>query len=323
MSDFRVVTTKIAAADADAMWDTVHVKVVGAARDADVPLNATPAEVKSVLGKKTVSEYQEVWSFLRRRGVKSKIRDEAACPGCGAPLELGASMRCKFCNAVSNSGEHDWVLAEITQPEEWSPADSSGDAAGLADIRARDPAISRQELEDRASVLFWKWIEASATRKNEVLNRFGLTPGALHADPRPLFTIAVGSSDVRYVNAGAALPNAMDQATLDIRWSAAASPDGEPQPHTAMVIMARLATAVSKRGLSSLDCPNCGGPLAESDAPTCTYCGEALTGGKNDWVLLSVMDQESPPSSDDSDDGDDGDGGLVGDIVNTIVNNDD
>ena len=68
--------------------------------------------------------YEEVWSFLRKRGSKSKNGVpalEGRCPNCGADLPVSDVVRCEYCKAVVNSGEHDWVLAEITQPEEWRP----------------------------------------------------------------------------------------------------------------------------------------------------------------------------------------------------------
>ena len=39
-------------------------------------------------------------------------------------------LHLEFCKAVVNSGEHDWVLAEITQPEEWRPT-ATDRACGL------------------------------------------------------------------------------------------------------------------------------------------------------------------------------------------------
>ncbi|MCU1281147.1 MAG: hypothetical protein JWM53_4693, partial [bacterium] len=51
---------------------------------------------------------------------------------------------------------------------------------------------------------------------------------------------------------------------------------------------ARASNATSKGGLNSLDCPNCRGPLADSDLAKCNFCGEPLAGGKHEWSLEAV-----------------------------------
>jgi hypothetical protein len=195
-----------------------------------------------------------------------------------------------------NSGEHDWVLAEITQPEEWRSEAVEGEVAGLEELRQRDPSVSRQELEDRASVIFWKWIEARSTGKREKLARFSVLPptsqGAaesLGLQPAKLDKVAVGSAEVQ----GVEEVEGQVRVPVEIRWSAGI--DGRPPVGMVhLFVLARASTATSKRGLSSLDCPACGGQLAESDAVTCSYCGEQLGGGKHEWALLAVMEGELP-----------------------------
>ena len=81
-----------------------------------------------------------------------------------------------------------------------------------------------------------------------------------------------------------------DRASLEVRWSAAIN-DQPPENHRHVFVLGRAAAARSKRGLSSLDCPNCGGPLANSDEVTCRYCNTALTGGKLEWALLEVSER--------------------------------
>src|ERR1019366_1217820 len=52
----------------------------------------------------------------------------------------------------------DWVLAEITQLVEWRPRMRRADAIDA--LHARDPGVAREVLEDRASYVFWKWVQA-------------------------------------------------------------------------------------------------------------------------------------------------------------------
>jgi hypothetical protein len=306
MADWKVVSAEILSAEADDLWDTVQVKVVGEARDADVPLNLDAAAAERKVRSAPLTQYHEVWSFVRRRGQQSKQGVpalEGRCPGCGADMPISDAVRCEYCNAIVNSGEHDWVLAEITQPEEWSSEIAQWEVDGLDELRERDATISRQELEDRASVIFWKWIEARATGKASKLARFCMQPpqigdGNYYLTQAKLQQVAVGSSEVAQIVCGAA--GGIDQVLVEIRWSAGVN-GAEPKNMLHLFTLARSFEATSKRRLASLDCTNCGGPLAGSDAATCDYCGETLSGGKHEWVLAGVQEYTQTEESGDED----------------------
>lgn len=296
MVDWHVLSAEMLSAESDTNWDTIHVKVVGEARDADVAIQLQDEAATQQARKAPLKAYQEIWSFIRRRGKLSKNGVPAAegqCPSCGATLPLSNTVRCDHCQAIVNSGEHDFVLAEITQPEEWSPYGSTQMIPGLAELQERDSLVSRQELEDRASVIFWKWIEATCTGNKQKLARFCLdsldtvtTQEKLQIDQKlQLSQIAVGSSEVIYVVPHGEDP--LDRVWVEIRWSASVQ-SSEPQPFHHVLTLARSGQVQSKRGLSSLDCPVCGGPLAESDVVTCDYCGETLSGGKHEWALAEI-----------------------------------
>ena len=306
MADWRVVSADLLAAVADQQWDTVHVKIVGEARDRDVAVTLSPSEALAQTKKAELSQYHEVWSFVRRRGKHSKKGIpalEGKCPSCGADLPLGEVVKCEYCKALVNSGEHDWVLAEITQPEEWRADPAVGEISGLSELRERDVSVSRQEIEDRASVIFWKWIEAKATKKHDKLNRFCVSPPSspsevaeLELGPAQLSQVAVGSAELESVLTG----GEQDYAYVEIMWSA--SVDGkEPQSFTHVFALGRSANAKSRNGLSSLDCSECGGPLAGSDAVTCQYCGTRLSGGKREWALFAVEGGVADDGDEDTD----------------------
>jgi hypothetical protein len=196
------------------------------------------------------------------------------------------------------------VLAEITQPEEWMPGAALDKIPGMAELRQRDSTVSRQELEDRASVIFWKWIEARATGKLENLTRFCLAkpdPATLGVVKAQISAPTVGSSEVVKVVAGnPGQEGAMDLAQIEIRWSAGI--DGKaPEGMIHVLALQRLSSVQSKRSMSALDCPVCAGPLPESDAAFCAYCGEQLMGGKHEWALAAVVEGEYVPDDLDED----------------------
>jgi hypothetical protein len=287
MADWSVVGCELLAAESDAKWDTVHVKMVGQARDADVPASLSAQQAADKARHAPLQRYEEVWSFLRRRGSKTKDGVPALqgrCPNCGADLPISEVVRCEYCKAVVNSGEHDWVLAEITQPEEWRPWMTNAEIGGLGQLQAKDPMVSRQELEDRASVVFWKWIDARVTGARTRLERFCLVTGAPPAPRAALTQVAVGASELVDVVVG---QDGLDRCEVDLTWSASEG-GGEPVNQVSRVVLARASNATSKGGLNSLDCPNCRGPLADSDLVKCNYCGEPLAGGKHEWSLETV-----------------------------------
>jgi predicted lipid-binding transport protein (Tim44 family) len=293
LADWKPISADVLAAEADPLWDTVHVKIAAEGRDSDVPASLSDADALKKARSASLQRYQEVWSFVRRRGQKSKDglpMLEGKCPGCGAPMPVSDSVRCEFCKAVVNSGEHDWVLAEITQPEEWSAGTVAEEPQGLAELRRRDATVSRQELEDRASVIFWKWIEARITGQRKKLDRFCLEVGEPEIERAALKQVAVGSAVVDEISCDAQV-DGRDRVDVVITWSASVA-GAAPAGCAHRFGLARSAKALSKRGLSSLDCPNCGGALVESDDIKCRYCGEKLTGGKHEWSLESVEEEE-------------------------------
>jgi hypothetical protein len=44
---------------------------------------------------------------------------QGRCPSCGGPVDIVDRAKCPQCESIVNSGKYDWVLAEITQDEEW------------------------------------------------------------------------------------------------------------------------------------------------------------------------------------------------------------
>ena len=73
MADWRVVSADLLAAVADQQWDTVHVKIVGEARDRDVAVTLSPSEALAQTKKAELSQYHEVWSFVRQQRKHCKL----------------------------------------------------------------------------------------------------------------------------------------------------------------------------------------------------------------------------------------------------------
>ncbi len=286
-----------------AAFDTLHVRIRAQARDVDVPLGLSEEEARARAQGAPLAPFTEVWSFVRRPGTRSR-KDGALppgkCPNCGAPFDGGAAGNCTYCGAIVNSGAYDWVLAEITQGIE--AGTEPVEVPGLATLRAEDPALSLEVLEDRASLLFWSWIDAQSRGEPprmaklataDLVSEMSADMTALRGRQRArvFLQAAVGSVAVQAIEAG----GATTLAHVEIRWSAqmgvvptGASPGAlATLPQRWIFTLARKAGVKTDaaRGMATARCGNCGAPLGDSVQPTCDHCGATLNDGAHDWVL--------------------------------------
>ena len=165
MDDIQVHRIVIAELQSDGLFDELSVRIEASARDYHVSL----ADGKPQGGLTAPERFGEVWSFLRHRGATTVPNKtgliEGNCPNCSAPVEMNQAANCTHCKALLRSGQYDWVLAEITQDVEWQGA-RHGELPGAAAMRARDPEFNAVEVEDRASVIFWR--KATADRMGKI-----------------------------------------------------------------------------------------------------------------------------------------------------------
>ncbi len=298
MADHAVLKTRIHAVECDPHFDTVHVAIEASARDVEISASLSLEEAQAKAAKAPEETYTEIWSFLRRPGAKTLEGGgavEGHCPHCGADVQLGQATKCAYCNALINSGDYDWVLAEITQPVEWR-ATSTGQVPGLAELTANDPHFNRQAAEDRGSYLFWRWIESLVTGNAKPLAKCATksllveTANHVKAGPSALFKTAVGAVDL--IACSPRDKGDRDRIHIKVLWSSARSPREDPAPSVNVLTLSRSTGASDPGGLSYARCPVCQAPLEENDRATCDYCGANLASGKADWVLESVQRPE-------------------------------
>jgi predicted lipid-binding transport protein (Tim44 family) len=292
MGEAQVLFTTIEAVEDAAPLDVVHVRLTAQARDTEVPCDANDLQIQQALARVPVNPYTEIWTLVRCTGAQTKQGDAqvgTACPKCGAPLAGGEMLKCRYCGALVCSGEHDWVLGEITQLEEWRPR--AGRPPGLDALRARDPALAAEVLEDRASYLFWKWIEAGRANSGAPLRKCG-TPGLVTAGAhcewnRGASDVSVGGSDVVQCAEGA--PDGLDHVDVLVKWSARFNGSPQYTPRQTVMRMVRKAGVQSKLSMTALVCQACGASVGDSDSTKCDHCGVELTAGDQAWVLGAVM----------------------------------
>jgi hypothetical protein len=312
LDDIQVLDVQLIGLHQTNWYDSIHVRVRASIRDTDVPANHTDGQARAAASKVAPEAFTEVWTFVRKPGAQTRIGEDlfqGKCPNCGAPYNGGAANTCEFCNAVVNSGNYDWTLSEITQGVEHTRHHKQVD--GLMQARADDPALNLEMLEDRASLLFWKWIDAQSRNEPQRLSKVAtadalttlggeLTELSKRGRRRVFLECAVGAVDVRALEVQ---PQSFDEAQVEIRWSArmGVGPVNE-RPPSLPTVPQRWVFTLKRRhgaktntdtGMSTDRCPQCNAPLTNSAANTCEFCGTLLGNGERDWVLSSALPFES------------------------------
>ncbi len=293
MTNVRVLDREAAGYSVGPHFDSIYVRMGATADDAMVALKD-----ESVISEEQ-GAFEEVWTFLRRPGAKTLARPgllEGSCPSCGAPLAIADAAQCAACKAWVNSGDHDWVLVVITQATEWSFPNAERDVGGWEAMRRADPGLSLESLEDRASVAFWRWLDARRRQdaaplrgvSSEEFLKSLVFDGTFEGDG------AVGLVEAAAFETG----GDFDRAHVQVRWEAEIFEGGPAAPRsrgreqrTHFLIFQRKAGASSdpKAGLRTARCPACGAPPAEADSAACAYCGHAFNDGSRQWVLAEIL----------------------------------
>lgn len=296
LSDFKVLKISMMDLSTSANYQTLHVSIFACSKDATVGADASDEDMRKALDKAVKSAFYEVYSFTRKLGSKTNTKNnwlKGQCPNCGyVPDNFSETNKCSSCGSIYNSGEFDWVLSEITQQEEWQ-AGSAEDIDGLADLEGKNLSINREVIEDRASYLFWRWLYSRIKGTSAPLAR-DASPEMLDSIPvskEPLYNTAVGSVDLISVETD----NSDATADVKIQWSTAMIKGQEPYHQEHNFILKMPLVQKNPYGLADHSCNSCGGPLPETDALKCSYCGSELPATVTDWQLVSVeqVDWES------------------------------
>jgi tellurite resistance protein len=303
IADPQVLDLQIIGLEQNDSFDSVHIRVMAQLCDAEAPANATDEQALAAARKVKPEQFTEVWTFVRKPGAVTKVEGDVSqgkCPNCGAPFEGGAANTCEFCGAIVNSGNYDWVLAEITQGSQFQPHPMTPD--GFVKARQSDPSLTTEALEDRASLVFWKWVEsqslgdagrlakvASAPFQEEV--KGGIEHLGKQGKQKFFVECAVGAVNTQQLTQA----DGKDIAAVEIKWSAkiGIGPKGgkppalpsQPQRYVMMLERSTGAKSSADNGMSTNRCPQCAAPLTDNGQPSCEFCGALLSSGEKDWVM--------------------------------------
>lgn len=244
------------------------------------------------------------------------------CPNCGAPWLAGEDPNtCAHCGTAITAGRLQWAVTDIEVETETSvgvtltgtteeigndfPTVETGDPhAELQKLRTDDPAVTWPSFVDRVTFVY--------ARLNEAWNAQDLTPVrglVTHSllqylqywvdeyKRQKLFNRLEGARVTRTVLAAVTRDPYYDAITvrvyatgLDYTLSGYKLVGGSRDHDRAYTEYWTFIRAAKRRGatVAAPSCPNCGAPLAISDAGACTHCNAHVESGEFDWVLSRI-----------------------------------
>lgn len=268
----------------------------------------------------------ERWTFERAADRKTTPPPAGArtwpCPNCGAPWSAGSDeTTCAHCGTAITAGRLEWAVIDIEIEAETSvgvtltgtteeigndfPTVETGDPhSDLQKLRSEDTALTWPSFEERVKFVY--------ARLNDAWNAQDLTPvrglvthsllqylqywideykrQKLHnrLDDAKVNRIVLASvvRDTYYDAITARVYAAGHDYTLDGKKVVGGSRDKD-RAYTEYWTFIRSA---KRRGatVAAPNCPNCGAPLAISDAGACTHCNAHVESGEFDWVLSRI-----------------------------------
>ena len=303
LENVRVLRIEPVAAAQDGAYDVIQVQVAAAMNDSFV------CELDPSLNTEGDGSFVEYWSFIRKRQRSGEERDlyqNHNCPSCGAPLppDMGELCRCQYCQVMVNSGEFDWVLAEITQEDDYGRESDLADRVSpqlpqaVAELTREAPDLAVQLIEDKASNAFMQIMTALATRKPAVVRRFVSDEALAAITPmipqenivfNRLYLNEAVLLDATRVNGRHALSVGLTvtmQRVSIVPGNGFVRLDEEEVRSGYAMTLERDAAAVPNKGaLYQHQCPNCSGAVGDSLDLNCQYCGVPLNSMHNEWIV--------------------------------------
>ncbi len=300
----NVRNVQIDKVESDGSFDIIHVAIYASVKDKFI--SDKYKELKSG-GKEHFVEY---WSYIRKKGIEEKdLYSTNKCPNCGSDLPENAteSSKCEYCGTLTNSGDYDWVLAEITQADDYiseNPGVSkdSNLSKQVRKLVADNEDFAVQFIEDKASNGYLQIETAKVLKESSMLRRFVNDKtfekvskqieaeqsyvynrlflndvtliGAMQKDKQNHLMVAVKVSYQRVVPEG-------DKVSII---------DPVVVTKTDVVVVSRALDATPPKGsLYMHNCPACGAPCTDSLNTSCEYCSEQMNLPNHEWIISDLM----------------------------------
>ncbi len=290
--------------ETDGLYDIAHVAIHATIND------HFKSDIDSSLNSGGSEEFVEYWSFLKKRGAPKKdIYLTHDCPNCGSPLpeNMGEVARCGSCGTLTNSGEYDWVLSEITQADDYinrhrSLRKSADITEKIRRIIDEDGDFSVQLVEDKASNGYLQIITAIALNDPSVMRRF-VNDDVFEKiksmiDGNHLAYNRIYLNDVTLIGVSRSANKNILSIAIKSSYQRVRLASGRPEKidpvvvsKTEVLLMSRdIKSAESKGSLYAHSCPSCGAPVENSLSINCTYCGTPYNSTGAEWIITGLMD---------------------------------
>ncbi len=293
--------------ESDGLYDIIHTAVHASIDDHFI------SRLDPSMNSGGTEEFVEYWSFLKKRGKERKdMYSTDNCPNCGSPLpsEMGELSKCESCGTLTNSGEYDWVLSEITQADDYigahpKLAKSENLTEKIRKIINENDDFAVQLVEDKASNGYLQILTAIACNDPSIMRRFvndkvfnesGVKEsGPLLAYNRiflnDVFLVGVsedGDKNVLHI----AVKSSYQRIQIDN--NKINKIDEAVVSRTEVIFMSRDKNAAESKGsLYAHSCPSCGAPVENSLDINCAYCGNVMNSTSTEWIITDMMSLSS------------------------------
>jgi predicted lipid-binding transport protein (Tim44 family)/uncharacterized Zn-finger protein len=304
ISDIQIHQVYIDEVETDGVYDIIHVGIRYTMYDAFTSKKFTQLNDGGPL------EALDYWSFIKKSGVQEKdLYHTSNCPNCGGnlPEDGGETAKCPYCSTLTYLGDYDWILAEITQPDDYFNSNSKYEKQGKFANKIREQIeekqdFSLQQLEDKASNGYMQIMTAFVKRQPEKARRFVSDTlyeklnHRIHSEPRFVFNRLylnhVTSFDYFRENNKDNIVVALKCSSQKIKEIDTKSPQFERTIFSSdqVLILSRDIKAIKPQGsLYAHSCPNCGAPIKDTVEINCTYCHAVLNSTKYEWIISDWM----------------------------------
>ncbi|MFN8283048.1 MAG: TIM44-like domain-containing protein [Chitinophagales bacterium] len=290
--------------ESDGVYDIMHVGIQYSMYDAFESKKFTKLNDGGPL------QALDFWSFIKKSGVKEKdLYHTTNCPNCGGnlPDDGGETAKCPYCSTITYLGDYDWILAEITQPDDYYNSNSKFEKQGKFSKKIREQIGEKQDfslqlLEDKASNGYMQMMTALVMKKPEITRRFvsdnlyEKVEKQIKSQPKFVFNRLylnhVTSFDYYRENGKDNIVVALKCSSQKILRIDTNSPEFNYQitARNEVLIMSRDVNAAQPQGsLYAHSCPNCGAPIKDTIEVNCTYCNAQLNSTKYEWIISDWM----------------------------------
>ncbi len=303
IKDLDIINVYIDRIETDGKFDIIHTAVHARIDDRFI------SELDSSLNSGGKEEFVEYWSFLKKRGAKSRdIYDSDFCPNCGSPLpeDMGEVSKCPACGTLTNSGEYDWVLSEITQADDYVSSNhklklSKTLSNEIERIASEDEDFSVQLIEDKASNGYLQIVSSRSLNNPSMMRRFvndrvfnsvdmpakGQTIAYNRLFLNDVYVIGISeTSEKNHIHI--ALRSSYQRVLIE--GDHIELLDLVMISRTDVIVMSRdKAYKTSKGSLYAHCCPSCGAPVENSLSTECQYCGSTFNSTSSEWIITELM----------------------------------